>query len=129
MPYIETPPGQLSPYGVYTPTEVLVLSRDEKGWRGVSRAEVRLALTAEGWRASRAYSFFTGSHLGSYRPIFGADPAHQTREAAIKAMVEAFHAELDGISDPSMQREAQEIIAWAEALCPAQMDLFGGKAT
>lgn len=128
MPYIETPPGQLSPYGVYTPTEVLLLQRAEKGWRGISRAEVRLALTADGWRASNAFAFFTGSQWGSWRPIYRTDPVHETREAAIKAMVERFHMEIGSVSEPGMQREAREIISWAESLCPAQGDLFGSVA-
>lgn len=114
-------PGTKNENGVYCPHETLELYR--KG--GGLRAEIALVQTTEGWRSKRGFSFFTGDWWGSSGPITDHGTAHPTREDAIKEQVDRMHREFVRITDASQQREAREILAWADAvLAPEQMDLF-----
>lgn len=113
-------PGSKNANGVFRPHEELELHR--KG--GGRRAAVDVVCTPEGWRSSRAFSFFTGSWWGSCGPITDRCEAHTTREDAIREQIERMRREFAGLTDPSMQREAREIVEWAESLCPDQLNLF-----
>jgi hypothetical protein len=117
-------PGQKNENGVYCPTEVLRMERNVKGWRGVARVEIDLVQTDVGWRAARGFSFFTGSHWGAFGPIDDHCTPHPTREAAIAEQVARMRREWSKLDEPSMQREASEMLAWLDSLNPAQLDLF-----
>lgn len=117
-------PGQKNKNGVYCPTEVLRMERNVKGRQGVARVEIDLVETDEGWRAARGFSFFTGSWWGSFSPITDDCSLHASREAAIAAEAERMRLEWSKLDDPSMQREASEMLAWLDSLNPAQLDLF-----
>lgn len=105
-------------------TETLSLPRDAKGWRGIDRANIRLSRTDEGWRSSLSFCFFRSEHWGQWRPIYLTDTVHPTREAAIKQQIAWMRERFGALENPAMQREASEMIAWAEALVPDQMELF-----
>ncbi|CDO34547.1 hypothetical protein [Novosphingobium sp. KN65.2] len=113
-------PGTKNAHGVYRPHEEIELH--SKG--GARRAAIDLVETPEGWRSYRGFSFFTGNWWGSTGPITDACQPHPTRDDAIREQVARFHSDFEKLTDPSMQREAREIIAWAESLIPDQMDLF-----
>ncbi|AIT81255.1 hypothetical protein [Novosphingobium pentaromativorans] len=117
-------PGTKNDCGVYCPHEELKLYR--KG--GGRRAAIDLVETPEGWRSYRGFSFFTGSWWGSTGPITDDCQPHPRREDAIREQIARFHRDFAKLTDPSMQREAREIIEWAESLVPDQMDLFGAAA-
>ena len=121
--------AQPNEHGVYPDQELLWLPRDKKGWQGIPRAEIALARCEDGWRAAHSYAFFTGSHLGSFRPIKASNPVHDTREAALTTAIDAFCRDVEGVrGEASMLREAQEMLAWAHGLIPVQGDLFVGRA-
>lgn len=117
-------PGNKNEHGVYTPHEELELYR--KG--GGRRAAIDLVETPEGWRSYRGFAFFTGNWWGSTGPITDRCQPRPTREDAIREQIERFRRDFAKITDDGMQREAREIIAWAESLVPEQMDLFGAAA-
>lgn len=120
--------AQPNEHGVYPDQELLRLPRDKKGWQGIPRAEIALARCEDGWRAAHSYAFFTGSHLGSFRPIKASNAVHSSREAALAAEIAAFCRNVAGVQgEASMLREAQEMLAWAEGLIPAQGDLFSAE--
>lgn len=121
-------PGTKNENGVYCPHEALSLKRESKGWRGCNRADVALVQTPEGWRGKTGFQLFSGSWWGHSGPLTDYCPPYPTREGAIQHCAAQFHKDFAKLDDPAMQREAREIIAWAEALCPAQMDLFGAAA-
>lgn len=113
-------PGTKNENGVYRPHETLELLR--KG--GGLRAEIALVQTPEGWRSKRGFSFFSGNWWGSSGPITDHCAPHSTREAAIREQIDRMHREFEHIDDASQQKEAREILAWADGLLPAQKDLF-----
>ena len=116
---------QPNEHGVYPDQELLWLPHEKKGWQGIPRAEIALARCEDGWRAAHSYAFFTGSHLGSFRPIKASNPVHSSREAALADEIDAFCRNVAGVQgEASMLPEAQEMLAWAEGLIPAQGDLF-----
>ncbi|WP_260581226.1 hypothetical protein [Sphingopyxis sp. PET50] len=117
-------PGQKNDHGVYCPTEVLRMERDKKGWCGVARVEIDLCESSDGWRGSRGFQFFSGDHWGSCSPMTDDGPLHPTREAAIKEQVERLHRDFANLDDPAMQKEAREMLEWADGLVPVQMDMF-----
>lgn len=116
----EWAPGTKNENGVYCPHEELELYRPGGGWM----AAIKLARTVDGWRAYRSFSFFCGNWWGSSGPITDHCTAHPTREAAIKEQVANLHRAFAKLDDPSMQKEAQMILEWADNLCPAQMEMF-----
>lgn len=114
-------PGTKNPHGAYRPHEVLDL-RYKTG--GTPRAEISLVQTREGWRSKRGFSFRTGDWWGSSGPITDHCTPHPTREEAIREQINSLHNDFAKIKDAAQQREAREILAWADSLLPAQKDLF-----
>lgn len=117
-------PGQKNRNGVYCPTETLDMPRATKGWRGCHRVSIALAQTADGWRSHRSFSFFTGHCWGSGGPITDESPLHPTREAAIAEQVAHLRRQFAKLGIPSMQKEAAEMLEWADGLNPVQMEMF-----
>jgi hypothetical protein len=120
-------PGTLNNAGVYCPTEVLRLPRDRKGWLGMDRCSIELCQTDEGWRSALNFQFFTGDLWGRGEPLSASGSVHATRAAAIGAKVEWMRARFANISG-GHEKEAREILAWADGLNPSQGDLFGSLA-
>jgi hypothetical protein len=111
--------------GVYTDREIIELPLDKKGWRGCPLAEIRLAFTQEGWRAASAFSFTTGNWWGSSSPIMDCDPPFATRDAAIEHAARRLRRAMDArCIEDSMQKQRGKILAWCDALTPAQLALF-----
>jgi hypothetical protein len=117
----EWKPGTKNAHGVYCPHEVLEL-RYKVG--GVPRAEIALVQTRKGWRSKCGFSFRSGDWWGSFGPITNHCTPYPTREDAIREQVNRMHNEFAKIKDTGQQREAREILAWADSLLPAQRDLF-----
>lgn len=120
--------------GVYTDREVVELPIAKKGWRGFALAEVRVAETAEGWRAAAAFSFTTGNWWGCSSPITDHDTPFPTREAAIADAAAKLADKLSGagphIVEASMEAQRRKMIDWLrgfvvpERKMPTQLELF-----
>lgn len=108
--------------GVYTDREVIELPSTRKG---MPLAEIRLAFTDAGWRATCAFSFTTGSWWGSSSPIMDYDPPFATREAAIAHAAADLRRSMEArCIEESMHRQRAMILAWVDDLLPAQLTLF-----
>lgn len=120
-------PNTKNDHGVYCPCERLTLRR-KSGMTALPLAEIRLAETPDGWRGATSFNLSTGSLLGSSRPITDHSAPHGNRNEAVKSCTDYLIGQLSNLSDADGGREAREIIAWANSLCPAQLDLFGDAA-
>lgn len=114
-------------HGVYSPTEVLRLPRDRKGWRGMDLCEIELADLGDHWIWATGFTMFSGDCWGSYSPlrkVHGREAA--TRGEAIQAASDHLRAKLAGRA--AGFPDARAIIAWLDGLRPAQLSLFGAAA-
>lgn len=113
-------------HGVYTDREELRLFT-KKG--AIPLCEVRVADTAEGFRATACFMFQTGNWLGSSGPITDRDPPFARREDAIAHAAGHLAEKLASAKnavEPSMEGQRAQIVEWLTGLArgPDQLEMF-----
>lgn len=115
-------------HGVYVDHDDIRLV-DGKG--RVPLAEVRVAKTAAGWRATTGFSFTTGNWWGSSSPITDRDPVFPDRASAVANAAAKLADRLSSAPrhaiEPSMEGQRAKIVAWLVGLSnrqPEQFEMF-----
>ncbi|MEN2749325.1 hypothetical protein [Sphingomonas sp. T9W2] len=97
----------------------------------VPLAEVRVAKTAAGWRATTGFSFTTGNWWGSSSPITDRDPVFPDRASAVANVAAKLADRLSSAPrhaiEPSMEGQRAKIVAWLVGLShrqPEQFEMF-----
>lgn len=115
-------------HGVYVDHEDLRL---EEGKARVALAEVRVAETADGWRATTSFMFTTGNWWGSSSPIMDRDKpfAHRDEAVAYAAanLVDRLTSAPRHAVEPTMEGQRRKIVEWLTGLmkpAPRQMEMF-----
>ena len=112
-------------HGVYVDHDDIRLF-DGKG--RVPLAEVRVARTAEGWRATTGFGFTSGNWWGSSSPITDRDPAFPDRESAVAHAANKLADRLSTAPrhaiEPSMESQRAKIVAWLTGLSNRQPEQF-----
>lgn len=113
-------------HGVYTDCEELRLFT-KKGT--IPLCEVRVADTAEGFRATACFMFQTGNYWGSFGPITDRDPPFALREDAIAHAAGRLAERLAGAKsgiEPSMEGQRAQMVEWLTDLArgPDQLEMF-----
>jgi len=113
-------------HGVYTDREELRLFA-KKG--AIPLCEVRVADTAEGFRATACFMFQTGNYWGSGGPITDRDPPFAVREDAIAHAAGRLAEKLESAKnavEPSMEGQRAQMVEWLTDLArgPDQLEMF-----